>query len=84
MLVSYFFWLTIKNPRNLVSLEIPCFPFVFISYLPFCQAKPKLEAEMAVFSIVNTIYPPIRTSLNLASDNITAKSKVAYLSELGQ
>ena len=29
------------------------------------------------------IHPPIRTSLNLASDNITAKSKVAYLSELG-
>ena len=26
--------------------------------------------------------PPIRTSLNLASDNITAKSQVAYLSEL--
>ena len=52
-----------------------------------CQAqpkpKPKLEAEMAIFSIVTTTHPPIRTSLNLASDNITAKSKVAYLSELG-
>ena len=47
------------------------------------KPKPKLEAEMAIFSIITTTQPPIRTSLNLASDNITAKSKVAYLSELG-
>ena len=51
-----------------------------------CQAQPKLkpkfEADMAIFSIVITIQPPIRTSLNLVSDNITATSKVAYLSDL--
>ena len=58
---------------------------------PYCQAQPKpkskLEAEMAIFSIVTTTHqdthPPIRTSLNLALDNITTKSKVAYLFELG-
>ena len=60
-------------------------------YFRYCQAqpkpKPKLEAEMAIFSIVTTTHkptqPPIRTSLDLALDNITAKSKVAYLYELG-
>ena len=56
----------------------------------FCQAQPKpkckLEAEMAIFSIVTTTHPathpPIRKSLNLASNNITAKIKVANLVEL--
>ena len=55
----------------------------------YCQAQPKpkskLEAEMAIFQLSlppshQPIHPPIRTSLDLASDNITAKSKVAYLS----
>ena len=41
----------------------------------YCQAKPKpkLEAEMAILSIISTTHPP----------NITAKSKVAYQVELG-
>ena len=65
------------NNKNLWSLFCICLPLHVV-------AKHKLEAEMAIFSIVTTTQPPIRTSLILASDNITAKSKVAYLSELGR
>ena len=48
----------------------------------YCQAQPKpklkIDAEMAIFSIVTTTqHPPIWKSLNLALNNITVKSKVA-------
>ena len=45
------------------------------------KPKPKLEAEMAIFSIITTTQPPIRTSLNLALDNSQKQS--TYLSVLG-
>ena len=46
------------------------------------KPQPQLGAEVVIFPVNPTTQPPTRTSLNLASDKVTAKSKVVYLVEL--
>ena len=66
----------------------PVSPMVDQSVLNFIIAKlspsPSLRLRWLYFQMsLPPTQPPIRTSLNLASDNITVKSKVACLYELG-
>ena len=73
-MVQKHFWSALIAEQHLISM--------FPSILTFNFTRPPTK-QPTQHPSNPAPHPPIRTSLYLASDNVTANSKVAYLSELG-
>ena len=71
---TFYFFVFFSDCLNLSRI------FIFAKLSP--KPQPQLGAEVVIFPVNPTTQPPTRTSLNLASDKVTVKSKVVYLVEL--